>query len=96
MNISQRDGKVKLKAGVSGPMFPLESWGDTTLYYALNQDPDSGKDFRQEENGVTDNETFGWHHQLNGHKFEKTPGGSEGQGNLASCSPWGSQRVGPS
>ena len=34
----------------------------------------------------------GWHHQLNGHDFEQTPGGSEGQGRLACYSPWG-QRV---
>ena len=31
----------------------------------------------------------GWHHWLNGHKFEQAPGGSEGQGSLACCSPWG-------
>ena len=29
-----------------------------------------------------------WHHQLNGHEFERTPGDSEGQGTLACCSPW--------
>ena len=32
---------------------------------------------------------IGWHHQLNGHEFEQTPGDSEGQGTLACCSPWG-------
>ena len=31
----------------------------------------------------------GWHHQLNGHKFEQTPGEGEGQGRLVCCSPWG-------
>ena len=31
----------------------------------------------------------GWHHQLNGHEFEKTPGDSEGQGSLECCNPWG-------
>ena len=31
----------------------------------------------------------GWHHRLNGHEFEQTPGDSEGQGSLACCSPWG-------
>ena len=31
----------------------------------------------------------GWHYQLNGDEFEQTPGYSEGQGNLAFCSPWG-------
>ena len=30
-----------------------------------------------------------WHHQLNGHEFERTPGDSEGQGTLVCCSPWG-------
>ena len=34
---------------------------------------------------MTENEMFGWHHQLNGHKFEQTLGDSEGQGNLACC-----------
>ena len=31
----------------------------------------------------------GWHHQFNGHEFEQILGDSEGQGSLASCSPWG-------
>ena len=31
----------------------------------------------------------GWHHRLNGHEFEQTPGDGEGQGGLACCSPWG-------
>ena len=35
----------------------------------------------------------GWHHQLNGHGFEQVPGDGEGQGSLACCSPWGSQKV---
>ena len=30
----------------------------------------------------------GWHHQLDGHEFEQTPGDGEGQGSLAHCSPW--------
>ena len=36
----------------------------------------------------------GWHHRLNGHEFEQTPGDSEGQGSMGCCSPWGLQRVG--
>ena len=31
----------------------------------------------------------GWHHQLNRHEFEETPGDGEGQGSLVCCSPWG-------
>ena len=34
-------------------------------------------------------EMVGWHHQLDGHKFEYIPGVGDGQGNLACCSPWG-------
>ena len=39
--------------------------------------------------GVTEDEMVGWHHQLNGHEFEQSPGDSEGQGSLRCCSPWG-------
>ena len=49
---------------------------------------DAGKDWRQEEKGTTE-EMVGWHHQLNGHESEQTPGDTEGQGSLACCSPWG-------
>ena len=31
----------------------------------------------------------GWHHQLDGHEFEQTPGDGKGQGSLECCSPWG-------
>ena len=37
---------------------------------------------------MTEDEMIGWHHQLNGHEFEQTPGDGEGQGSLACCSPW--------
>ena len=38
---------------------------------------------------MTEDEMVGWHHQHNGHEFEKTPGDSEGQGSLVHCSLWG-------
>ena len=38
---------------------------------------------------MTEDETVGWHHRLNGHEFEQTQGDSGGQGSLACCSPWG-------
>ena len=38
---------------------------------------------------MTEEETVGWHHQLNGHEFEQTLKDSEGQGSLACCSPRG-------
>ena len=55
------------------------------------KDPDAGRDWGQEDKGATEDEMAGWHHQLNGHEFEQTPGDGEGQGSLARCSPWGSK-----
>ena len=43
------------------------------------QDPDAGKDWRQEEKGKTEDETVEWHHWLNGHEFEQAPGVDDGQ-----------------
>ena len=37
----------------------------------IRKDPDAGKDWRQEEKGMTEDEMVGWHHRLNGHEFEQ-------------------------
>ena len=34
------------------------------------KDPDAGKDWGQEEKGMTEDEMVGWHHQFDGHEFE--------------------------
>ena len=39
----------------------------------------------QEEEGTTEDEMIGWHHELNGHEFEQAPGDNEGQGSLAAA-----------
>ena len=52
------------------------------------KDPDARKDWRQEEKGMTKDEMVGWHHRLDGHKFEQALGVSNEQGSLACCSPW--------
>ena len=49
---------------------------------------DAGKDWRQEEKGMTEEEMVGWHHWLDGHEFEQAQRVSDGQGSLACCSPW--------
>ena len=41
-----------------------------------------------EERGATEDEMVGWHHGLNGHESEQTPGKSKRQGSLVCCSPW--------
>ena len=38
---------------------------------------------------MTEDEMVEWHHQLDGHEFEQVPIIGDGQGGLASCSPWG-------
>ena len=53
------------------------------------KDPDAGKDWSGEEKGTLEDEMAGWHHWLNRHGFEQTPGVGDGQGGLACCSPWG-------
>ena len=37
---------------------------------------------------MTEDEMVGWHHRLDGHEFEQTPG-VDGQGSRVCCSPWG-------
>ena len=64
-------------------------WSPDAKSRLIGKDPDAGKDWRQEEKGTTENEMVGWHHRLNGHKFEQTSGDSEGQRSLARCSPRG-------
>ena len=43
---------------------------------------------------MTEDEMAGWHHRLDRHEFERTPGVGDGQGGLACCSSLGLQRVG--
>ena len=53
------------------------------------KDLDAGKDGGQAGKRVTEDEMVGWHHRLNGHKFEQTAGDRDGQRSQACCSPWG-------
>ena len=63
---------------------PLATWWKNWL---LRKDPDTEKDWRQEEKGMTENEMFGWHHWLDGHEFEQALGVGDGQVNLVHPSP---------
>ena len=44
----------------------------------IRKDPDAGKDWRQEEKGMEEDEMVEWHHWLDGHDFEQAPGASDG------------------
>ena len=64
-------------------------WLPDAKNWLIGKDPDSGKDWREEEKGIAEYQIVGWHHWLNGHKSEKAPGVGEWQGSLAWCRPWG-------
>ena len=66
-------------------------WPPDAKSWLIWKDPDTGKDWGQEENGTTEDEMVGWHHQLSGHELGGTLGDGEEQGGLMSscCSPWG-------
>ena len=53
------------------------------------KDPEAGQDWSWEGKGTTEDEVAGWHHWLDGHEFEWTPGVGDGQGGLACCNSWG-------
>ena len=44
-------------------------WPPDAKSWLIRKDPDAGKDWRQEEKGMTEDERAGWHHRLNGHEF---------------------------
>ena len=63
-------------------------WPPDVKNWLIGKDPDAGKDWRQEENGMTEDGMIGWHHRLNGHEFEQVLGVGDGQGGLACYCPW--------
>ena len=64
-------------------------WPPDAKSWLIWKDPDAGKDWGQEEKGMTEDEMVRWHHWLNGHGFEWTPGVGDEQGGLACCGSWG-------
>ena len=68
-------------------------WPPHAKSWLISKDPDAGKDWGQEEKGMTEEEMVGWHHRLNGHGFGWTSGAGDGQGGLACCGSW-DRRVG--
>ena len=57
--------------------------------WLVGKDSDAGRDWGQEEKGMTEDEMAGWHHWLDGRESEWTPGVRDGQGGLACCDSWG-------
>ena len=70
-------------------------WSPDAKSWLIRKEPVAGKDWRQEEKGVAEDEMVGWHHQVNGREFEQAPGVSEGQGSLPCCIPRGHKESDP-
>ena len=68
-------------------------WPPAMKSWLFGKDPDAGKDWSQEEKGMTEGEMVGWHRWLNGHEFERAPEIGDGQGGLACCDSWGSKEL---
>ena len=64
-------------------------WPPHAKSWLIGKDCDAGRDWGQEEKGMTEDEMAGWHHWLDGHESEWTPGVGDGQGGLACCNSWG-------
>ena len=76
-------------AGAEPPIL----WPPAAKKWLIVKVPYAGKDWRQEEKGMTEDEMVEWYHRLNGHEFEQTQGDGEGQGDLTCCSPWGHKEL---
>ena len=63
-------------------------WPPDVKSWLIWKDCDAGKDWGQEETGITEDEMAGWHHWLDGHGFGWTPGVGDGQGSLVCCGSW--------
>ena len=64
-------------------------WLPHAKSWLIEKDPDALRDWEQEEKGTTEDKIAGWHHWLDGHEFEWTPGVGDGQGGLVCCDSWG-------
>ena len=68
-------------------------WPPDAKNWLIGKDPDSGKDCRGEEKGMTEDELVGWQHWLDGHEFEEAPRVGDGHGSLACCNPWNHKKL---
>ena len=64
-------------------------WPPHVKSWLIGKDTDAGRDWGQEEKGMTEDEMARWHHRLDGREFEWTPGVGNGQGGLVCYDSWG-------
>ena len=66
----------------------LVLWPSDVNVWLVGKHPDAGKDWRQKEKRVAEDEMVRQHHWFNGNDFEQIPWDSGGQGRQVCCSPW--------
>ena len=64
-------------------------WPPHAKGWLIGKDSDAGRDWGQEEKGMTEDEMAGWYHWLDGCESDWTPGIGDGQGGLVCCDSWG-------
>ena len=64
-------------------------WPPVAKSWRIGKDSGAGKDRRQDEKGITEDEMVGWGHRLNGLESGQAPGDGDGEGSTACCSSWG-------
>ena len=84
----------EISPGISleGMMLKLKTpvlWPPHAKSWLIGKDSAAGRHWGQEEKGTTEDEMAGWHHRLDGHEFERTPGDGDGQRGPACCNSWG-------
>ena len=68
-------------------------WPSHAKSWLIGKDSDAGRNWEQEEKGMTEDEMAEWHHRLDECEFEWTLGVSDGQGGLACCNSWGRKEL---
>ena len=68
-------------------------WPPDAKNWLIGKDPDAGKNWKQEEKGMTEDGMVGWHHRLDRHEFEWTLGIGDEWGSLVCCSLWGLKKL---
>ena len=87
--------EISLGCSLEGLMLKLKPilWPPDAKSWLIGKDRDAGKDWGQEEKGMTEDEMAGWHHWLDGCEYKWTLGVGDGQGDLVCCDSWGHKEL---
>ena len=81
--VNENESYTKADAETEAPIL----WKPVAKNWLIGKDPDTEKDWRQEEKGTLEDEMVGWLYRLDGQGFEQAPGVGDGQGGLVCSHP---------